>query len=216
MAAKAASLGQHVGVGAAAVEKKPAPDGAVGGLQRPVGGWAEDAPLEVEPRPSLGQQAAQGLQHGLGVDDRGVRTMDGGHGVGRRGRLQFQQRPVVDALGPYGVVGGVSHKPLHGRQLVRGGGHQHLAGILPGDAVGIGKVFHGPAADGADLGFAGVAAIVQAAVQHAAVAAAGMASRGVFLFHHGHPSRRRAAEDFVSRGQADDAGSGDDVIEVQH
>jgi hypothetical protein len=158
--------------------------------------------------------AAEGLQDGGGGDDGGAGDEEGLAGGGAHLGLQALKVGGGEAGDRDAMLLGAGLQQVQLRGVRGLDGDQQLAGAGEGELalLAVGRQFHGPL--GADPGLQGPRRVVDAAVQDAAVATAGMAARGGLFFQDGDLLVGIAALEFARQSQADDAGADDEEVGV--
>ena len=190
--------------------------GECGGGGRPEGGAAREAEETAaghEPYPARGQELfLQRGQHRAGLHHRRV---TGEEGLPHRARLGLQlgELALVQPGHPRAVGGGAAVQLLQRRQLALGARHHHLAGRAQGQPPLLAVGAHEPVAGQAAARLQRVGGVVDAGVEHAAVAARGVPSeRRLLLQQHDAfaPLRRQLA----GEGEADDSAPHDEDLGV--
>jgi hypothetical protein len=128
--------------------------------------------------------------------------------VRTRGSMRRASASVISSTGGHAAAMELSQAG----ELARSLRHHQLAALVERQAAAGAVGAHGAVAVAAEARLQTVGAVIEARVQHAAVAAAGVLAGGGLLLQHDDGRAGEALAQLERDGQADDAGADDEVI----
>jgi len=119
---------------------------------------------------------------------------------------------LIQSLCSYAILLRIFEQAVNHGQVLRRGGNNDLAGVLAVDPMLRRKCLHAACTFRTNLGFQGATVIVDAAMQHATVAAAGVLAQGSLFFQHSNARCRVALAQLARNRQPDNSTAHNEVI----